>query len=222
MMKSKSCVVTGLLMISILFLLINCAEQKPQERQQLWNGKDFSGWTLFLPGDSVAVEDVWSVKDSVIHCKGKPNGYMRTNESFSDYKLHVEWRWVEEGSNSGVLLHIQGEDKVWPNCIECQLQSGNAGDIILIGPSSVTRGDSTYAITEGWQQVPKLEDSSENPIGEWNTYDITCDGNKITSYVNDVLQNEVTDASFSEGPIALQSEGAPIEFRNVYIEPLNK
>jgi len=221
MMKTGRIVVGAILMIGIFLLFANCAEEKPTERQELWNGKDFSGWTLFLPGDSVAVEEVWSVKDGVIHCKGEPNGYMRTNESFSDYKLHVEWRWVEEGSNSGVLLHIQGEDKVWPNCIECQLQSGNAGDIILIGPSSVTRDDSTYAITEGWQPVEKLKESQEAEIGEWNSYDITCDGDNITVYVNDVLQNEVTNASFTKGPIGLQSEGAPIEFRNVYIEPLN-
>jgi hypothetical protein len=40
--------------------------------------------------------------------------------------------------------------------------------------------------------------------------------------VNGLLQNEGTDANPSSGPICLQSEGSPIEFRNVYLEPLDK
>lgn len=67
----------------------------------------------------------------------------------------------------------------------------------------------------------KKAPSSEKPAGQWNAYDIHCDGDIIRCYVNDVLQNEGTAATITSGWICLQSEGSPIEFRNIYIEPAN-
>ncbi|MHC4213792.1 MAG: 3-keto-disaccharide hydrolase [Planctomycetota bacterium] len=100
-------------------------------KTRLWNGKDFSGWKLHVDDKTVDVDSVWSVTDGVIHCKGVPNGYIRTLKDYSNYKLHLEWRWAEKPTNSGVLLHASGPDKVWPKCIESQLQAGNAGDFVL-------------------------------------------------------------------------------------------
>ncbi len=189
-------------------------------KQSLFNGQDFSGWTLFVPGDSVDVSDVWSVKDGVVNCKGVPTGYMRTNKSFSNYKLHVEWRWVEKPGNSGVLLHCQGQDQVWPNCIECQLQSGNAGDFVIIGPGHITVDGKEYVNNERFLVIEKKVNGIEKPAGEWNAYDIICNGDTIKCYVNGTLQNEGTKFFATAGRIALQSEGAPIEFRNIFIDSI--
>jgi hypothetical protein len=49
---------------------------------------------------------------------------MRTEKSYSDYKLHVEWRWPGEATNSGVFVHGQEPDAIWLKCIECQLMAG--------------------------------------------------------------------------------------------------
>lgn len=187
----------------------------------LWNGKNFSGWKLYLPDDTVSVDDVWSVKDGVIHCTGKPNGYMRTKRRFRNYRLHLEWRWPENPTNSGVLLHATGPDKVWPKCIECQLKTGKAGDFVLIGGPGITvDGLNKQDVDEQFVVVDKKEQSSEKPAGEWNTYEIYCLGNTIKCYVNGVLQNEGTNATLNTGWICLQSEGSPIEFRNIYLEAL--
>ena len=198
------------------FLFSLCAPKK----QMLWNGKDLEGWAFVLETDSVSAADVWSVKDGVILCKGAPNGYMRTKESYSDYRLHVEWRWPVTGGNSGVFLHLKGQDQVWPNCIECQLHSGNAGDFVLIGPSRLTVNDSTYTVAGQFQAIPKQQAASEKTVGEWNSYDIVASDDTIRCSVNGVLQNTGVKASQSAGPIGLQSEGAPVEFRNVWVQPL--
>lgn len=207
------------LLLVIAALTVAACAPKKDAKVVLFNGKDFTGWTLFLPGDSVKVEDVWSVRDGVVHCTGVPNGYMRTNETFSNYNLHLEWRWVENPTNSGVLLHCQPPDQVWPNCIEAQLMAGNAGDLVLIGPGQITVGDSTYVNPDRFLIIKKKHDSSEKVAGEWNIYDIEVRGSSIILYVNGLMQNGGSNTSLTSGFIGLQSEGSPIEFRNIYLIP---
>jgi len=202
--------------LALTLVMPGCGAKKAE----LFNGVDFDGWTLFIPGDSVDVNQVWSVKEGVICCTGMPNGYMRTNESFSNYELHLEWRWAGEPTNSGVLLHCQGEDRVWPNCIECQLKAGDAGDFVLIGPGAISVDGERTLNDDGFAVIGKKEQSSEKPAGQWNHYDIVCRAGSISCSVNGVLQNSGTDASNTSGPIALQSEGSAIEFRNIMITPL--
>jgi hypothetical protein len=218
-MRKISVGLVAAVVLSAVLAVGGCASQK---RIALWNGKDFTGWGLFVPDRNVDVHWVWSVKDGVIHCKGQPDGYIRTQVDYSDYKLHLEWRWVEQPTNSGVLLHASGPDKVWPRCIEAQLKSGNAGDFVLIGGTGINVGGRFIQdVSEQYVIVPKKQQSSEKAPGRWNTYDIICRGDTILNYVNGVLQNKGTNATETSGKICLQSEGSPIEFRNIYIESLD-
>jgi len=186
----------------------------PKDKTLLWNGKDFTGWKLFIPDPNVDPNTVWSVRDGVIRCRGKPTGYMRTEADYADYKLHVEWRWAWFGGNSGVLVHMSGPDKVWPKSIECQLLTNNAGDFYVIeGTNFKEHGDKED------RRVPKKGAGSENALGEWNTCEVICRGSTIRVFVNGELKNEATEANVSSGKVLLQSEGGVIEFRNVYVEP---
>ncbi len=206
---------------------------RPKKKIELFNGKDFAGWVRVLHGQGgkkgtkgakgkgPSVDEVWSVRDGVIHCTGKPNGYIRTTEHYADYKLHVEWRWVAKPTNSGVLLHKTGMEKVWPTCIEAQLMHRNAGDFWLLSHSKLTAGGKEVG-GKMYHNIKKKHPTNEKPPGEWNSYDIVCDGGTITLTVNGLLQNQGTDAKPSSGPICLQSEGSPIEFRNITLEPLKK
>ena len=133
----------------------------------------------------------------------------------------MEWRWLKKEGNSGVLLHVQEPHRVWPNCIECQLQSGNAGDLVLIGPGSIRVNNENCTNEGSYLIIPKLHESSEKSIGEWNSYKIICKGSEISCYVNGVLQNTGNHASLSTGKIAIQSESAPVEFKNIYLKILS-
>ncbi len=187
----------------------------PQNKIDLWNGKDFSGWKLFIPDSVVDVKTVWMAKDGLLHCTGVPNGYIKTQNEYSNYKLTVEWRWPAEPGNSGVLLHMSEPDAVWPKSIEAQLMSENAGDFWLIGGTELKEH-----IDKSKRRIVKKEASSEKTPGEWNKYEIFCKENSIRLIVNGVLQNEGTGASVQSGKICFQSEGKPIEFRSIYLEPL--
>lgn len=198
----------------------------PKEKMMLWNGRDFTGWKLFTREPEHDVTKTWSVANGVVRCVGKPAGYMRTEKNYADFLFHVEWRWPEKGGNSGALVHMSGPDKVWPKSLECQLASGNAGDFWLIGEGRrYTENIETAEHAKADERVRgrnvrKLKDSSEKPLGQWNAYDIICKDDWVVVLVNGVLQNIATKCSITSGKICLQSEGAPVEFRNIYIEPL--
>ena len=190
-------------------LLASCGERQTQ----LFNGEDLTGWSFSLAPDSeVAADAVFGVKDGVITIAGQPFGYMITDGTYSNYKLHVEWRWVDEPANSGIFVLAEPGDGLWPRCAEVNLMAGRAGDMIASG------GSSFEELQEGIFLRSTVE-SAENPAGEWNTAEVICKGNFIQAYVNGVLMNE---AHFdrTEGRIALQSEGGPREVRNVFLVPV--
>ena len=202
----------------ILSVLNGCAK-----KIALFNGQNLDGWKPVLEVPDADPADVWSVQDGVLRCEGKPTGYIRTVKDYSNYKLHLEWRWVDEPTNSGVLLHTNGEDQLWPLSVEAQLMHGNAGDLITIQrESAVTAYGVRCNPPEGviWCHIHKQHDSSENPPGQWNSYDIVCEGDTIRLTVNGILQNFVTESNLASGAICLQSEGSPIEFRNVRLTSL--
>jgi hypothetical protein len=183
----------------------------------LFNGKDLKNWVFKLKDPSVDPSTVFSVRDGVIHISGDPFGYMRTKDTYSEYRLHVEWRWPSEASNSGVFVHAQLPDSIWLKCIECQLQAGNAGDFVCMNGA-----DMKERIDKKNVFVKKLTASSEKPVGEWNIMEILCTGNTIEVTVNGILQNKGSDVSVNTGNICLQSEGKDIEFRKVYLNKLRK
>lgn len=188
----------------------------PASRIELFDGKSLSGWTFVSKDTNAPAAAIWSVTNGVITCQGKPNGYARTLQTYRDYQIHVEWRWPDGPGNSGVFLHVNPPDKVWPLCFEAQLQAGNAGEIRCNGGSLV------HEVTaQNPRSVPRQQPSSEKPAGEWNSYDIICRSNTVTVRVNGTLQNEITGTSVSSGAIALQAEGKPVEFRNIFLEPLS-
>jgi len=187
--------------------------KKPKtETIRLFNGKDLNNWAFQLKDTSVDPAKVFYVQGGVIHITGNPFGYMRTKETYTDYVLNVEWRWPSEATNSGVFIHVQLPDTIWPKCIECQLKAGSAGDFVCMNGADMNeRKDKTV------RSVKKLAESSEKTAGEWNTMEVTCTANTIAVYINGVLQNKATDLNVRSGHICLQSEGKDIEFRNVYL-----
>ena len=190
-------------------LLTSCGSAKTE----LFNGADLTGWVGFVdPASGVPASEVYSVKDGNIHVAGQPFGYLRTAEKYGDYKLHIEWRWIGEGTNSGIFHRVQDGDKIWPNAIECQLCSGRAGDYVMLGGSKISDIECV-----GEFPVKDRNGDFEKPVGEWNEAEIICKGTKITVYINGNLQNECT-TNTTEGYIALQSEGGPIEFRILWLE----
>lgn len=184
---------------------------------QLFNGRDLTGWKWVAGDGKTPLENVWKVEDGILKCNGKPAGYIRTEKDYTNYILRLQWRFSKPG-NSGVLMRMIGEDKVWPRSIEAQLHHQNAGDIWNIDkfPMKVD-----MARTQDRHTV-KLKPTNERPMGEWNDYEITLVGSNLEMKVNGLVQNTATEVLETPGKLCLQSEGAAIEFRNIMLTPVEK
>jgi len=190
----------------------------PTNRVELFNGKDFTGWT-FVMRDNAAPSETWAVTNGFIHCTGKAISYLRTEKSFRDCKLTVEWRFVKlapRADNTGVLTHIQSPDKVWPACVQIQGKHGSQGDLFLMAGAESKEHRGMDANTA----LPKRGESAEKPVGEWNTCEAVCAGNSVKAFINGKLMNETTECTVSSGFIGIQSEGAELEIRKMFLEPV--
>jgi hypothetical protein len=198
---------------------------EPAKEVKLFNGKDLSGWEHFLVDDKAKMEDVWSVEDGILICKGKPGGYLCTKKKYESFKLVVEWRWPDKPGNSGVLMRITGEPTMLPNCMEAQLKSGDAGAMygfqgFKIDGEKARKFENPKAVG-GLTGLKKIEGNEKEP-GEWNKYEITVDGGQVDVVVNGKKVNEATGCDVRAGQIGLQSEGGVIHFRTVTLTSIGK
>ena len=211
-------IATALLCLAPFFLRAQEAIT-PTGHVELFNGKDFTGWTFFMRSNA-APENTWSISNGLIHCVGKPPGYARTVKNYSNFIVTVEWRFVKAG-NTGVCVFMQeraadaSPRQVWPHCVECQGMHDHQGDFWLQGGATCSE-----PFTVGKNGIKLLAPSAENPVGEWNTFQSICRSNTVEIVVNGKSMNKITGCDVSSGGIGLQSEGAEIEVRKVFLEPL--
>ena len=188
----------------------------------LFNGRDFSGWELQTT-PAAAIEDAFRMlPDGVIASTGKPSGFLATRQTYSNYRLHVEWRWSGKPGNGGVLLHISPGtfDRVWPVSLQVQTKNGNAGDLLPMAAASFDE-----ALTSKPGAEPRIKAhtaaDSEKPVGEWNACDILSRDGVVEVTLNGVPQNRVSHVIPASGRIGFQLEGTPYELRNVVLTPLD-
>ena len=154
----------------------------------------------------------WSVTNGVIHCTGRPTGYLRTKQGYSNYVVIVEWRFVKiapKADNTGVLVHMQLPDKVWPMCIQNQGLSGRQGDLFVMAGAECK--EHLALGKDANTPVALRGEPNENPVGEWNTNVTACAGNDVRAIINGKLLNEISECTISSGFVGIQSEGGDFE-----------
>lgn len=207
----------------------------PRHLTPLFNGKDLSGWTADVPAkdEDKNAPASFIVRNGMLVSLGTPGGHLLTNASYRDYRLEVEYRFPGQGGNSGVLVHasrLRALYKMFPQSIEVQLLSGNAGDFWCIQenievPDMETRrpreaGQKWGGSEPDARRVVNLTDGSEKPLGEWNTIVVEARERTLKVWVNGDLVNAGFNSTADRGRIALQAEGTEVEFRRVAIGPL--
>lgn len=213
------------------------AAQSPAKVTPLFNGKDLPGWTADVPARDADASAPASfvVRDGLLVSLGTPPGHLLTDAVYRDYRLEVEYRFPGKGGNCGVLVHASKPRalyKMFPQSIEVQMQSGDAGDFWVIQedievPKMETRrprkdGQKWGGAEGDARRILNLTDGSERPLGEWNTMVVEARGRGLKVWVNGALVNDGRNATADQGRIALQAEGTEVEFRKVEIGPLGR
>lgn len=177
--------------------------------------------------------ETWRIEKDELICEGQPIGVMRSEKQYENFVLHVEWKHMEPGGNSGMFVWSSArpdEKSRLPDGVEVQM-------LDLEWVKLNTRDDweppIAYVHGElfgvgGVETIPDnprgtRSKSIENrckPRGEWNTYDVVCVDGVIKLAVNGKFVNGVQKATQKKGYICLESEGALIHFRNLTIMEL--
>ncbi len=167
---------------------------------RLFNATDLTGWHALGANE-------WRVTNGVLR-NTKAGGNLVTDRTFTDFKLHIEFRYPK-GSNSGVYLRGR---------YEVQIEDSPATE-----PTSVLSG-AVYGF------IPPSEVAAKKP-DEWQSYDITLVGRMVTVVLNGktVICNReipgITGGALDSdegapGPLFLQGDHGPVEFRNITLTPV--
>lgn len=190
----------------------------------LFNGKDLSGWV-----NANCAPETWSVTNGMIHCTGFPTGAMRTARQYENFILEAEWRHLSSGGNSGIFIWgtpIAAPGVPFLRGIEVQVLD-HGFDIPGKNQWYTTHGDvfpihgarmKPFGRHNGDRSFPSEERSKGFP--EWNHYRIVCDNGVLRLSVNGKEVSGGEECNYRKGYLALESEGGPVEFRNLRIKEL--
>ena len=204
-----------------------------QKTIKLFNGKDLNNWFVDVPAmdKDPSVINPFIIRNGLLVSLGEPQGHLITKSSYQNYRLEIEYRFAGKPGNCGVLVHastLRALYKQFPKSIEVQMMHDNAGDFWCITEDiSVPNMEARRGPKENWgtdgdkaRRIKNLTDNSEKPLGEWNKMVIECKGDNIKVWLNDDMVNDGFGATVQKGKVALQAEGAEVEFRKVDLTPL--
>src|SRR6186713_1208823 len=216
-----------LLLLAIAAFILSTSLVVAQSKS-LFNGKDLTGWHVDVPDmdKDKSLKNPFIVRSGMLVSLGTPEGHIITDAIYQNYRLEVQYRFAGTPGNCGILIHVSTPRALYgmfPKSIECQLMHGNAGDFWCIALDIATDDMETRrGAKEKWgvdgeklRRIRNLTDSSERPVGEWNTMVVECVGDKIKVWENGELVNYGYSCQATSGRIALQAEGSEVEFRKV-------
>ncbi|MFO7824183.1 MAG: DUF1080 domain-containing protein [Cyclobacterium sp.] len=219
--------------ICLLNVLLSASSAIQAQRLPIFNGKDLSGWHADVPekDENPELGPSFVVRDGMLVSLGRPLGHLITDDIYENYRITADYRFPGETGNCGILVHASTPRALYdmfPKSIEVQMMHENAGDFwcivedITVENMVERRGKKEdWGITEGKnRRILNLTDGSENPPGEWNQMVIECFEDRIKVWVNGDLVNEGFNATAVRGQVAIQAEGAEVEFKQLFLEPI--
>jgi hypothetical protein len=174
--------------------------------------------------------DTWHMEKDILVCSGQPIGVMRSEKQYENFILHVEWKHIEPGGNSGIFIWSNAsppEGARLPDGVEVQMlelewvnlnkRDGVTPPIAYVhGELFGVGGVETLPDNPRGTRSKSIENRCKGK-GEWNTYDVVCVDGVVKLSVNGKFVNGLAKASQKKGYLCLESEGAEIHFRNLTI-----
>ena len=198
---------TKYFLVSLLMICFYFIKIQAQDTISLFNGEDLSGWNIQNDGQFYAKNGLLKLN--------KGTGWLRSNERFSDFELIIEFRFLEQGANSGIFVRTEGTSKEdangWPdNGYQIQTMD-TLGGIPL-----------AHMIPYGAPDFDHISDmraleKAYKPHGQWQVYNIIAIEENIWIRLNGVLITAATSIKNLDGHIGIQGEHGLLEFRRIDI-----
>lgn len=233
----------GICMMSVLFFRPGVAEE-PQNLPKAFVDGTGPGWKSLGEKDFVNVNgqpETWTWKGDLLISTGQPIGVLRTQQTYSNFEMVVQWRHLRSGGNSGVFVWVPEEalrdlkpDALPSGGIEVQaLDHGfreqyekrtgkkgdwftTNGDVFAVGKSKMKPFPPTSP--NGSRSFPRKQLSKG--VGEWNHYYIRGINGEVRLWVNGEEVSGGNGCEPRRGYLCLEAEGSPIEFKNIRIREL--
>ena len=200
----------------------------------LLNGRDLNGWYTMLQksGRDVAQErKMVLMEQEMLHVMGNEvtaepaePGYIATNQEFENVHIRAEYKWgvkrfppqAQATRDNGILYGLVGADKVWPTCVECQIEETDVGDYFLVGgirgvqaehldglfPEGLGPGGWTGSGAEPRTRrgnLPpeptgdrKIKDGNFENLNDWNVVEVIWQGDRSAHIVNGRVVNMIS------------------------------
>lgn len=167
--------------------------------QALFNGVNMDGWTKMNAGD-------WKVENGLLRYTGGGNGWLRSNQQYTNYALVVVWKYAEPGTgennDSGIFLKAGLEGNPWP--ASPQLNMGPGQNFGSIGGAQGTRARFDLIKPNGW-----------------NTYAITVRNGQARLAINgQIAWDLATGLPTGAGYLGIQAENRPLDIAQFWVMPL--
>lgn len=186
----------------------------------LFDGKTLAGWE----GASAPAESCWSVKDGNLVCSGEKGGtWLRTDKQYGDFNLRFDYQ-LDPGGNSGIYVRVpkngnhHRDDESKPEAgFEVQVLEDSAEKYRKLKP---------YQFSASVYDIEGADPHVSKPPGEWNTLEINCDGQHVTTIHNGVVVVDITPETHpllalrkTKGYLGLQNHSSVVKYRNLRIGP---
>ena len=234
----------ALVFLGVTFLLRSGVRaEEPTHLPKAYVDGDGPGWQQLGESDFENVNcdaDTWSWTDGVAHCTGQPIGVIRSQKEYTNFELVTEWQHRRAGGNSGIFIWAPASSVKelqpggLPHGIEVQVLDHGAkekyekqtkkksdwfttnGDVFQVGTSRIT--PFAPVSPDGSRSFPRKELS--HGFGKWNHYYIRAINGEVRLWVDGEEVSGGPTSSRALGYLCLESEGSPVEFRNLRIREL--
>jgi hypothetical protein len=224
----------------------------------LFNGTNLNGFYTFINGQGVNndPQHYFKAENGMLHFMGIPNtgqttanGYLATTKTYANYRLRFEYKWgtnrfapaASAPRDSGVLIDMQGADRIWPQSLEVNIKENATGEMWMLPNAPITSisGDTTVVSTSATPKVYKAGGAAYHAtsgriargagaadrLTDWNTVDVIVEGSSAIVMLNGTVVNRITNmktpggAALTNGKIAFQASSAEVWYRNIKIKP---
>ncbi len=193
-------------------LFAGCATTDgPTKSIALFNGTSLENWIIENDGQ-------FSVEAGVLKVN-RGTGWLRSSGGFANFTLVMEFRFMEAEANSGIFVRTgptsNNDENGWPNngyqvqCMDIITGKAPLATMIPYGAPPFEHQSDLAALAKAYK-----------PLGEWQTYEITCAGETLEVKLNGKRITTATSIKNRQGHIGIQAEHGLLEFRKIDLKPM--